>query len=68
MLLMILICMSSRPAQDCFETSDGNVRIWIEQSMSIQVKATTEQNDPVELSKSEALEIADVLRDFASRI
>lgn len=26
------------------------------------------QNDPVELSESEALEIADVLRDFASRI
>jgi transposase len=60
--------MSSRSAQEHFETSDGTVRIWIEQGMSIQIKATTEQNDPVELSESEAIEIADVLRDFASRI
>ncbi|OJA53516.1 hypothetical protein BGV69_25950 [Burkholderia ubonensis] len=54
--------------QDYFETSDGAVRIWIEQGSSIHIKAVTKENDPVELSEAEALEIAEVLKQFASRI
>ncbi|CAJ0821368.1 hypothetical protein LMG19087_04413 [Ralstonia wenshanensis] len=60
--------MQSIPSQDYFETSDGAVRIWIEQGSSIHIKAITKESDPVELSDSEALEIAEVLRHFASRI
>jgi hypothetical protein len=51
-----------------FESRDGTVRIWIEQGTSIQLKAITKENDPVELSEDEALEIAEVLKQFASRI
>lgn len=51
-----------------FESSDGTVRIWIEQGTSIQMKVITQTNDPVELSSDEALEIANVLKQFASRI
>lgn len=51
-----------------FESSDGAVRIWIEQGTSIQMKVSTQTNDSVELSAEEALEIVDVLRQFASRI
>lgn len=53
---------------DYFESSDSAVRIWIEQGTSIQMKVSTQTNDPVELSAEEALEIADVLRQFASCI
>lgn len=53
---------------DYFESSDGTIRIWIEQDSSIQIKAITKAGDPVELSGSEALEIADVLKSFANRI
>ena len=60
--------MQGKSNQDYFETSDGAVRIWIEQGSSIHIKAVTKENDPVELSESEAIEIAEVLRDFASRI
>jgi hypothetical protein len=54
--------------KDYFESSDGTIRIWIEQESSIQIKAVTKEGDPVELSESEALELADVLKSFASRI
>lgn len=60
--------MQGISSQDYFETSDGTVRIWIEQGSSVHIKAVTKENDPVELSESEALEIAEVLRHFASRI
>jgi len=60
--------MQSIPRKDYFETSDEAVRIWIEQGSSIHIKAATTSNDPVELSESEALEIAEVLRSFANRI
>ncbi|WP_454731604.1 MULTISPECIES: hypothetical protein [Cupriavidus] len=60
--------MQTPPNQDYFESSDGAVRIWIEQGSSIQIKAATKENDPVELSEEEALEIATVLQQFASRI
>lgn len=51
-----------------FESGDGTIRIWIEQGTSIQMKVITKTNDPVELSAEEALEIADVLKQFANRI
>ncbi|KVD14886.1 hypothetical protein WI80_08020 [Burkholderia ubonensis] len=60
--------MQGISSQDYFETSDGAVRIWIEQGSSIHIKAVTKENDPVELSEAEALEIAEVLKQFASRI
>jgi len=54
--------------QDYFEMNDEAIRIWIEQGSSIHIKAATMSNDPVELSESEALEIAEVLKNFAARI
>ncbi|RQH01654.1 hypothetical protein [Paraburkholderia dinghuensis] len=60
--------MQAENKKDYFESSDGTLRIWIEQESSIHIKATTKEGDPVELSESEALEIAEVLKDFASRI
>jgi hypothetical protein len=51
-----------------FESSDGTIRIWIEQGTSIHMKVITETNDPVELSAEEALEIVDILSGFAKRI
>lgn len=53
---------------DYFESSDGSVRIWIEQETSIHMKVVTLTNDPVELSEEEANEIADILKNYAKRI
>ncbi|RYC38665.1 hypothetical protein CTN06_11960 [Pectobacterium zantedeschiae] len=60
--------MQDESTQDYFETSDGAVRIWIEQGSSIQIRAMTEHHDPVELSASEALEVANVLQKFTARL
>ncbi|MBI6851335.1 hypothetical protein YA0002_01055 [Pseudomonas cichorii] len=60
--------IQNKTEHDYFETGDGSVRIWIEQGTSIQIKAVTEHSDPVELSETEALEIAEVLKRFAGRI
>lgn len=54
--------------KEYFESTDGAVRIWIEQKTSIHMKVITSTNDPVELSESEALEIAEILNKFAQRI
>lgn len=51
-----------------FESSDGTVRIWIEQGTSIKMKVITETNDPVELSEEEAIEIANILTKFSKEI
>ncbi|MDW3683985.1 hypothetical protein RA280_19990 [Cupriavidus sp. CV2] len=51
-----------------FESSDGAIRIWIEQDSSIQIKAVAKYDDPVELSAQEAIELAAVLQEFAGRI
>lgn len=51
-----------------FESSDGSVRIWIEQDTSIHMKVATPTNDPVELSEEEAIEIAEILQNYAKRI
>ncbi len=60
--------MQSLANQDYFESCDGTVRVWIEQGSSIHIKAVAKENDPVELSESEAMQIAEVLRQFASRV
>jgi hypothetical protein len=45
----------------------GSVTLWVEQDSSIQLKATTGQGDPVELSPDEAREVAHALLSFAER-
>ncbi|MDY7069564.1 hypothetical protein PsexTeo8_60930 (plasmid) [Pseudomonas extremaustralis] len=50
---------------DYFESSDGGVRLWIEQGSAIHIKAITEHNDPVELNAEQALELAQVLQRYA---
>lgn len=54
--------------QDVFETADGEVRVVLEQGSSIHLKAASAYNDPVELTATQALEIADILLYFASRL
>ncbi len=54
--------------QDVFETADGEVRVVLEQGSSIHLKAASAYNDPVELTATQALEIADILLHFASRL
>lgn len=54
--------------QNVFETADGEVRVVLEQGSSIHLKAASAYNDPVELTATQALEIADILRHFASRL
>jgi len=46
------------------ELCDGNVRVWIEQGTSIHLRAI-DRTDPVELSWSEARELARVLIELA---
>lgn len=60
--------MQDESEQNYFETSDGAIRIWIEQGTSIHMKAVTSENDPVELSEAEAIEVAEVLKRFANKI
>lgn len=54
--------------QNVFETADGEVRVVLEQGSSIHLKAASAYNDPVELTATQALEIADILHHFASRL
>lgn len=54
--------------EDYFESSDGSIRIWIEQDSSIQIKVVAKHDDPVELSAQEAIALATVLQAFAGRI
>ncbi len=42
-----------------FKLSDGEIAIW--EDGGIHIKAVTSQGDPVELSETEALELADAL-------
>lgn len=60
--------MHDESQQNYFETSGGAVRIWIEQGSSIHMKVVTRENDPVELSEDEAIEVAEVLKRFANKI
>ncbi|MFO3674927.1 DUF6360 family protein [Pseudomonas protegens] len=53
---------------DYFESSDGDVRLWIEQGSAIHLKAISPHNDPVELTVEQALELAQALQRLASRL
>ncbi|PYB97084.1 hypothetical protein DMX09_27815 [Pseudomonas protegens] len=55
-------------AADYFESSDGDVRLWIEQGSAIHLKAISPHNDPVELTAEQALELAQALQRLASRL
>jgi hypothetical protein len=48
--------------------SDGDVCFWIEQRSSIHLKAVTSHGDPVELTASEAQEIAAALLEAARKL
>ena len=55
--------------QSLKEFDNGNVYLWIEQDSSIMLKASDKTyNDPVELSSSQAREIADYLLMLADKI
>lgn len=53
---------------DYFESSEGDVRLWIEQGSAIHLKAISPYNDPVELTAEQALELAQALQRLASRL
>ncbi len=53
---------------DYFESSDGDVRLWIEQGSAIHLKAISPHNDPVELTAEQALELAQALQRLAGRL
>ncbi|MEL7551799.1 DUF6360 family protein [Pseudomonas protegens] len=53
---------------DYFESSDGDVRLWIEQGSAIHLKAISPHNDPVELTAEQALELAQALQRLACRL
>ena len=50
-----------------FEISDGEVRLWIDQE-SLHLRATDAHGDPVELTKEEAVKLAQALLDFSEKI
>ncbi len=47
--------------------SDGDVRLWIDQD-SIMLKSVDVHGDPVELTKEEAIKIAEALLEFSKEI
>ncbi|PZP04630.1 MAG: hypothetical protein DI621_23645 [Pseudomonas protegens] len=53
---------------DYFESSEGDVRLWIEQGSVIHLKAISPHNDPVELTAEQALELAQALQRLAGRL
>ncbi len=53
---------------EVFSVSDGDASCWLEQQSSVMLKAVTRQGDPVELDKSEAIELAHALLRAAERI
>ena len=59
--------MKEQEAQ-AFKISDGDAYCWLEQQSSVMLKAVTKQGDPVELTKSEAIELAHALLRAAERI
>ena len=50
-----------------FELSGGEVRLWIEQE-SIHLRVTEAHGDPVELTKEEAVKLAEALLTFSKEI
>ncbi|MBP5103804.1 hypothetical protein HUS90_26190 [Pseudomonas protegens] len=53
---------------DYFESSEGAVRLWVEQGSAIHLKAISPHNDPVELTAEQALELAQALQRLAGRL
>lgn len=51
-----------------FSISSGQAYCWPEQESSVMLKAVTKFGDPVELSKEEAIELADALIKAANAI
>jgi len=60
--------MSIDRTTDYFESSEGAVRLWVEQGSAIHLKAISPHNDPVELTAEQALELALALQRLASRL
>ncbi|WP_262379848.1 DUF6360 family protein [Pseudomonas sp. WS 5414] len=60
--------MSVDNTTDYFESSDGAVRLWIEQGSAIHLKAISPHNDPVELTAEQALELAQALQRLANAL
>ena len=56
------------PDADLNTFSDGDVHFWIEQQSSIHLKAVTSHGDPVELTATEAREIATTLLEAARKL
>jgi hypothetical protein len=50
-----------------FETSDGQIRLWIEQD-SLHLRASDAYGDPVELTKEEAAKLAEALLKLSKEI
>jgi hypothetical protein len=50
-----------------FSLSDGEISIWVEQE-AIHIKAIDKTGDPVEITKSIALELAKALERLAATI
>ena len=55
-------------SKNIYQTADGFISLWIEQDSSIQIKAVTNNNDPVELNETEARLLANKLLEFANKI
>ena len=60
--------MSIDRTTDYFESSEGDVRLWIEQGSAIHLKAISPHNDPVELTAEQAVELAQALQRLAGRL
>lgn len=60
--------MSIDRTTDYFESSEGAVRLWVEQGSAIHLKAISPHNDPVELTAEQALELAQALQRLAGRL
>jgi hypothetical protein len=50
-----------------FSLCDDEIRVWVEQE-AIHIKAVDKSGDPVEITKSRALELAEALKRLAATI
>ena len=53
---------------DVVKFSNGEIYMWLEQGTSIQIKAVTSFGDPVELTASEARDVAQALLRLAQQL
>jgi hypothetical protein len=58
----------SGPDEKVFYTSDRDVSCWAEQKSSVMLKAVTRSGDPVELTATEARELASALLRMADEV